>query len=397
MLNKIYKLLQSPIKPVAENAKSGKNRWLYYLTALLITLIVSLICLVFKERIEPVNLVMFYLAGVVFASVYLGFLPALVTTITSVLTFDLVFIPPYWSFTVHDSEYLISFLVFILIATVISQLAASSRQKLLLYVESSKKNEELSEIMHKSNLIAEKEALRNSLLSSIAHDIRTPATTISGYASVLCKNLSEANLDNCELIAKNLYSESLSLIGLIENVLNITKIQSGLNLTKEIIPVDEIIISAVRRTKRKLENYILSLKLDNRIIQIKGDPHLLEQMLINLLENAMKYSPEQSMIEIKTGIVEQSVVISVKDEGPGIPAGEEQKIFDKFYRLKRDEDKQGTGLGLALCKAVTILHDGKIEAKSNLISGTEIEITLPTVTVDDSDSEPEMEKEHYEL
>jgi len=387
MFNKVIKILNSPISSVDKNRILPKTGWLHFVIALLITLIITLICLLFKERIEPVNLSMFYLLGVVFASVYLGFLPAIVTSVTSVLIFDFVFVPPYWSFTVHESEYLISFLVFILIATVISQLAASSRQKLLMYIESSKKNEELSEIMHKSNLVAEKEALRNSLLSSIAHDIRTPATTISGYASVLCKNLSEANLDNCEMIAKNLYSESLSLIGLIENILNITKIQSGINLNREMVPVDEIIISAVRRTKRKLENYILSMKLDNRIIQINGDPHLLEQMIINLLENSVKYSPEQSMIEIKTSIVNQSVVISVKDEGLGIPAGEEQNIFEKFYRLKRDKDKQGTGLGLALCKAVSTLHDGNIEAKRGTVSGTKIIITLPAVIIDDNNAE----------
>lgn len=397
MMKQIIKLLKSPINSVDKAQVTPKTSWLYFIVALLITIIITLICLLFKGRIEPVNLSMFYLLGVVFASVYLGFLPAIVTSVTSVLTFDFVFVPPYWSFTVHESEYLISFMVFILIATVISRLAASSRQKLLLYIESSKKNEELSEIMHRNNIVAEKEALRNSLLSSIAHDIRTPATTISGYASVLCKNLSEANLDNCELIAKNLYLESLSLIGLIENVLNITKIQNGLNLTKEIVPIDEIIISAVRRVKRKLENYILSLKLDNRIIQINGDPNLLEQMLINLLENSIKYSPEKSVIEIKTEVVEQCVIITVKDEGLGIPDGEEQKIFEKFYRLKRDEDKQGTGLGLALCKAVTILHDGKIEAKSNLPAGTVIMITLPAVIIDDSNSEPDMEDNRYEL
>lgn len=391
LFNKIMKILKLPVENIDENRNLSKPGWQHFFVSLLITLIVTIICLFFKERIHPVNLSMFYLAGVVFASVYLGFVPAMLTSVTSVLTFDFIFVPPYWSFTVHESQYLISFLVFILIATVISKLAASSREKLFLYIESSKKNEQLMEIMHKNNLATEKEALRNSLLSSIAHDIRTPATTISGYASVLCKNIKEADLDNCELIAKNLYSESLTLIGLIENVLNITKIQNGLNLTKETVPVDEIIISAVRIVKRKLENYILSMKLDNRMIQVNGDPHLLEQMLINLLENSIKYAPEQSMIEIKTEILDQSVVISVRDEGPGIPAGEEEHIFEKFYRLKRDENKKGTGLGLALCKAVVILHDGKIEAQTGLANGTKILITLPAIIEDDNLDETGMD------
>ena len=503
MKDKFIRLLNFPLA-ASERFASG---WPHYLLALLITLGMTLLCLFFRERIAPVNLSMLYLGGVIFAALYLGFKPGMLTAVTSVLTFDFIFVPPYWTFAVHDSEYLISFLIFILIAAVTSKLAAARREQLHLFRESSARNELLyilnhdlcatisgedvattallhlhnfgyqatflfvpqltencypgpdrtwitdqelsqaqaiydegisrqyasvsyfllqsghglrgvlairdssltpaadnyrlccqvadqvaialdrsliSEVMHQSSLTAEKETLRNSLLSSIAHDLRTPVTSLSGYASVLSKNFRDGNMNNCAFLAEIICAESQNLISLIENTLNITKMQNGLNLQQEILPVDEIILSAARRMKKQLANHLFSLDLDKSVILVKGDPHLLEQLVINLLENAVKYAPEQSVIEISTAVEAGKVLIKIRDEGPGIPSGEENKIFDKFYRLKRDEEKQGTGLGLAMCKAVAVLHGGDISVSTASSRGTTILVCLPVVFEDES-------------
>jgi two-component system sensor histidine kinase KdpD len=222
---------------------------------------------------------------------------------------------------------------------------------------------------HEAQLRAEKEKLRSSLLSSVSHDLRTPLTSIEGAASALVDDPHLPAEARSEL-ARTIQEESQRLNRLVRNLLNMTRLESGgIRLRREWQSLEELIGSALERTRPQLGARTVRTSMPDDLPFVDVDGILVEQVLVNLLENAARHTPEDSDIEITVSAAGQTVRLEVADRGPGVPEGEEERVFDKFYRSSKATGGAGAGLGLAICRAVMQAHGGRIWVKNRTGGG----------------------------
>jgi two-component system sensor histidine kinase KdpD len=229
---------------------------------------------------------------------------------------------------------------------------------------------------HEAQLKVQSEQLRNSLLSSVSHDLRTPLTTIAGSAGTL---LERGRNEDRELL-QGIADEARRLNRLVENLLDMALLDSGtIEINKQWHVLEEIVGSAVEATKRELSNHHLQIAIPEDFPLLYVDGVLMEQVLVNLLDNAARYTPPQSEIEISAQAFDRRAEIRVADNGPGLPAGSESKVFDKFFRATSaaPDSRRGVGLGLAICWAIVEAHGGKITAITRSQGGAEFIIVLP--------------------
>ena len=224
---------------------------------------------------------------------------------------------------------------------------------------------------------ADREQLRNALLSSVSHDLRTPLGAITGAASSLLDLGSGLPQEDRQELLLTIHEEAQRLHRLVTNLLDITRLESGtLQVKKEWVPLEEVVGSALSRLEEPLRGREVRLDLPDTLIPV--DSLLLEQVLVNLLENAAKYSPEGSPVQVSARKEGESVAVSISDEGPGIPPGEEERIFEKLVRGSTPTGRPGAGLGLAICRGIVHAHGGAISAHTRPQGGARFTFTLPT-------------------
>ncbi len=221
----------------------------------------------------------------------------------------------------------------------------------------------------------ETERLRNSLLSSVSHDLRTPLAAITGAVSGVLENNKTLDSHSHELMLIA-YEEAERLNRLVGNLLEMTRLESGVEVDKEWQPLEEVIGTTILRLDRILEHHPLKTQLPDTLPLVPIDGVLIEQVLVNLLENAVKYTPEGTPIELSAHSADKQIVIEVADRGAGLKAGDEQRIFEKFYRA-RPTTTGGVGLGLAICRAIVEAHGGRIWAENRAGGGAIFRFTLP--------------------
>ncbi|MBU6492316.1 MAG: DUF4118 domain-containing protein [Burkholderiales bacterium] len=223
----------------------------------------------------------------------------------------------------------------------------------------------------------ESERLRNSLLSAISHDLRTPLTAIVGFASMLARDEHLPNQTRAELIDA-LYEEALRMNGLVTNLLDMARLQAGgVPLNKQWQMLEEVIGTALRACRLPLAGHHVKVMLAPGLPLLNFDAVLLERLFTNLLENAAKYTPPGSSIDIDVRRDGDQVLATITDNGPGLPPGMETRIFDKFTRGETESAKPGVGLGLAICRAIAEAHGGKIKAENLAGRGARFILSLP--------------------
>jgi two-component system sensor histidine kinase KdpD len=239
---------------------------------------------------------------------------------------------------------------------------------------------QLATQMQQTRVIAETERLRNALLSSISHDLRTPLASITGSAtSLLTYGASYDEPTRVELL-QTIQEESDRLNRFVSNLLDITRLESGrLELNRQWVSIEDVIGTAIARLKPALSRHRVQTLIEPDLPLLRLDFVLMEQVLVNLLDNAAKYSSESSTIMLTARRHHDEVVIEVTDEGTGIAAADLERVFDKFYRVRRgDGQAAGTGLGLSICRGLIEAHGGRIVARSRpATQGTIMQITLP--------------------
>lgn len=217
------------------------------------------------------------------------------------------------------------------------------------------------------------EELRSTLLRAISHDLRTPLTGISGYAELLIKNserLSESKRVN---IYTDIYEDSIWLLKLVENLLYITRFDNdSIVIKQELEFLPDIINDAVLHLGKKKENYNIKTIFSDENLYAKMDAGLIAHVILNLVDNAIKYSPENSTIIVRATRVGSDIEVSVEDEGNGIADEDKAKIFDLFYTVRSSttDSRRGLGLGLALCKSIIKAHSSEIIIRDNIPVGT---------------------------
>jgi len=223
----------------------------------------------------------------------------------------------------------------------------------------------------------ESERLRNSLLSALSHDLRTPLAGLTGLAESL--QMTEPGLSAAQHeIAEELVASAMRMSAQVNNLLDMARFESGeFRLSSSWNSVEEMIGSAVRLSKRILASRTLKTDVPADLPLVKCDAVLIERVLVNLLENAAKYTPPDATVEVVALSVGDEMRVTVADNGPGLRPGTEQEIFNKFSRGVRESAISGVGLGLAICKAIVEAHGGSISATNRGERGAAFTFTLP--------------------
>ena len=322
-------------------------------------------------KIPEANIIAVYILGVLIISIITSsWMYSFLASVISVLAFNFLFTVPRFTLRAYDPSYPVTFGIMFLVALITGSLA--SRMK------------EYARESAQAAMQIEKEQLRADLLRSISHDLRTPLTSISGNASNLLSNENEFSQETRMQIYGDIYDDSMWLIKLVENLLSVTRIEDGrmdLRMSAELM--DEVIAEAMRHTDRNRDGRKIEVSSDEEFILGKMDARLIVQVVINLVDNAVKYTPEGAQIRIHTGKKDGMVVVSVSDTGPGIPDEQKSKVFDMFYTgtNRAADGRRSLGLGLGLCRSIIRAQGGEIWVSDNKPQGAVFTFTLPAEEV----------------
>jgi two-component system sensor histidine kinase KdpD len=487
--------------------------WDRYIWALGTTVICTLIAFAMYPYFELANIVMAYVLGSTIAGVRFGRGPAVVAAVANVLAFDFCFVPPRYTFSVADFQYLVTFGVMLTVTMVIANLMASVRQQTrvagarerrtamlyamsrelaatrgvanmasvavrhvaevfdckavvllpdangrlhyppdppidgsfvkadlsiaqwvvdhgkraglgsdtlpaapALYVALSDERQrlgvlavmpsnprrillpeqrhlletfagqlglameraQLAERAEAARVDAETESLRNTLLASISHDLRTPLAVIAGASGTLAEH--GANLDEGARtsLARSIESKARDMAELVSNVLDLMRFESGqIALRRDWETLDDLVGAALGRVEERLRSYPVEIRIPADLPPVYVDADLIVQTFANLLDNIAKYTPAGTKVHIGARADDDWVRVTVEDEGPGLPPTQRERLFDKFQRGRDEATVVGAGLGLAICRAIVRAHGGEITATDRPGGGARFEFTLP--------------------
>ena len=339
---------------------SERMKWLGYAWAAGATAACTLVGLVLAPWLELVNLALVYLLGVVLVALRWRRGPVLVASILSIAAYNFFFVPPSGTFHVDDPQYLLTFAMMLAVGLIVSGLTDAVRRRAQAQAELA--------------IQAETERIRNALLSSISHDLRTPLAVISGSSSSLAEGGERMAADERRALAQSIFRESQEMSELVGKVLQMTRLESGgLTLERDWCSIGEIAASVLRRLKPRLADHMVMLDLPAELPLARVDGALIEQALANLLENAARHTPPRTLVRVRAHVEGGDLVVSVEDFGPGLPEGELEHLFEKFRHARRG----GAGLGLAICRAIIALHGGRIWAERLPGVGTAFRFSLP--------------------
>ncbi|MFO0948011.1 MAG: sensor histidine kinase KdpD [Planctomycetota bacterium] len=505
----------APSRLNATPAPSPPLPWSAYAWSIAVVLLGTGISWFLYPFLSPLNLIMIYLVGVVIVSARLGRGPSILASILSVVAFDFLFIPPFFTFAVDDTEYLLTFVIMLFTGLVISTLTdrvrrqaefayqrarrtsalygmsrelasmstlgemisaavrhvgdafsaevtlhlpdpqgrlhlwgAGEKQSVAphdlgvvqwvyehgeraglgtdtlpgartLYLPIQAVNRRIGVIgiqpaqagrrldtdqlrfleafadqlaiaierVHLTNevetalLQAESERMRNSLLSAVSHDLRTPLTAIAGASSTLIEASDALSKETRLELAETIFEEAERLNRLVGNLLEMTRLDAGaIVVHKEWQPLEEVLGVALQRLHRQLVGREVHSELAPDLPPVPLDGVLMEQVFVNLLENAAVHTPPGTPIELSATCGGEWIQVNVADRGPGLPTGEERRIFDKFHQIERSQGRGGVGLGLAICKGIVEIHGGRIWAENRPGGGVVFSFTLPLAT-----------------
>lgn len=230
---------------------------------------------------------------------------------------------------------------------------------------------------HRARLDTEAERLRNSLLSAVSHDLRTPLAAIVGSSSTLVELGDKIGEAARHELAESILDEGERLNRQVANLLDMTRLENGsLEAHKEWQPVEEVIGVVLDRLHRLLKAFPVETRLEPRLPPVPMDGRLIQQVLVNLLENAIKYSPSGTPITLSVWRAAEGVVVEVADRGPGMLPADLERAFTRFYRAPSAAQGQGVGLGLAICKGIMGLHGGRIHAQNRPDGGLAVRFSL---------------------
>ncbi len=288
----------------------------------------------------------------------------LAAAILSALVWDFFFIPPVYNFHISSTEDSLMLLMYFIVALLNGVLTFQIRkgQKEILHHEK------------KQNTLK----FYNTLLNSLSHELRTPIATIIGASDNLISNRKNISEDNQKQLLDEISIASLRLNQQVENLLNMSRLESGIIQPKlDWCDVKEMVYAVISRLDEQLQNHKVEVNIKDEVPLFKLDVGLMEQVLYNLLYNASVYTPKNSVIKISITCERDNFLMIVEDNGNGFPADEINKVFDKFYRINPMQTK-GTGLGLSIVKGFVEAHGGKIGLKNIPSGGAIFTIEIPT-------------------
>lgn len=341
--------------------------WKELLYSLLILGIATFIGLLFSYLgFTEANIITIYLLAILLASlVTTSRWCSLINSLACVLIFNFLFTEPRFTLHAYEKGYPVTFAIMFIASWITGTLAVRVK-------EHGKKAAE-------AELLAQKEQLRANLLRSISHDLRTPLTSISGNASNLLSNSSSFDELTMKQIYSDIYDDAMWLINLVENLLSVSRMEDGkmiLHIQTEL--VDEIVSEALQHIDKRSIEHDIKVVNEDEFLLAKMDGRLIVQVIINLVDNAIKYTPKGTEILVRVKKENDWVYLEVADTGKGIADSEKERVFEMFYTGNATADsRRSIGLGLFLCKSIVEAHGGKLKLFDNVPHGSVFQFSLP--------------------
>ncbi|QHB56204.1 DUF4118 domain-containing protein [Ralstonia solanacearum] len=411
---------RADVRDTAQRAAAeADGTWLRpaYLAACVYVGAATLLSSLVRPVFDLANIVMLFLAAVVAVAMRHGRGPAALASVLSVALFDFFFVPPRYSFAVSDVQYLLTFAVMLAIGLLVGQLTAGLREQAEVAVQREaaaralyEAARELSAALTLDQIVSiggrfvnatfggrcaffflgpdgrlglvriESERLRNSLLAAVSHDLRTPLTGLVGMAETLLRTpppLSPLQAEAAEAIGE----QARRMRVMVTNLLDMARLQNhDIKLRLEWQSIEELVGAALKGTPLPAHTVVVDDLADLPLQRCDGP--LMERVLSNLLENAGKFAPTGTEVRLSAGVVHDTVRgdemhVRVRDHGPGVPAGAERVIFEKFTRGDKESATGGVGLGLAVCEAIVSAHGGRIWVETPADGGACFVVALP--------------------
>lgn len=281
-----------------------------------------------------------------------GYIYGIVSALISVLAVNFAFTFPYFSFDFTIPENIVSVIILFVVTGITCSLTAKVKHQELLKAES------------------EKERMRANLLRAVSHDLRTPLTTIYGSGSALLENYGELSDNQKKQILKNICEDSRWLNRMVENLLSITKLDGGnVEVLKTDTVLDELIDSVLVKFEKRYPDSKVEVDLPDDFVSIPMDALLIEQVLLNILENAVQHAIGMSKLQLKVLINKNKAVFEISDDGCGIPEEKRAGIFSGVYTVPSDRKKNNAGIGLSVCASIIKAHGGEIAVENRKSGG----------------------------
>ena len=329
-------------------------------------LIVAGACYLLSGFIDYKVVAFLMLVTLSFLSLFFKIFPVLIAALVSAFIWNYFFIPPRFTLHVDSAEDFFLLIMYLIIAMVHAVLTYRIRQ-----IEKVMGNKE-----QKANLLK----LYTTLLNSLSHELRTPIATIIGATDNLLMNNNKLTEENKLNLLTEVSVASLRLNQQVENLLNMSRLESGfIQVKKDWCDVNELVYASLKRLEEDLKKHTIKVEVADTLPLFRLDAGLMEQVLYNLLYNAMIYTPENSTIVIDMKCIDNNCLITVEDNGKGFPPEEIELAFDKFYRLKNSKTG-GTGLGLSIVKGFVEAHSGAVTLQNKDSGGASFAIAIPAET-----------------
>lgn len=378
-----------------------RKKFLGYIVAVIVIAAATAVLRIFGNHINPTTVALAFLLIVVFLATAWGPRPAIVASLLGVACFNFFFLPPLHTFVIADPENWVAVFAFLITAITVGQLSARAKRRAeeanaarsqseALYRELQETFEQASQ----TKALKQSERLKSALLDAVTHDLRTPLASIKASVTTLLDDQTlSADQNSQSRLNKAERREMLEVIDeecdrlnrFIGGLIELARIEAGeMHLRRQWGAVDEIISAALVRAEALTRGHKVSLDIEAELPTVRVDERAVSEVVYTLVDNAIKFAPPDTVIEIaakRSG--DSHVEMSVEDQGAGIPAHLRQRVFDKFFRATRDGDistqqPSGTGMGLAIARGIIEAHNGRIWIESGANNkGTRVLFTLP--------------------
>lgn len=312
--------------------------------------------------------IVYVLAVMLVARFTTGYVPGIVASLIGVVCVNYVFTYPYMTLNFSIDGYPITFVGMMVVSSVTSTLTTRMKKQ--------------SKILHEREKLlmeAEKETMRANLLRAVSHDLRTPLTGIIGLADAYLQNTEQLTEEQKSAMVNNISEDANWLLNMVENLLSVTRIRVGdAQMAKSPEPLEEVVSEALQRFRKRLPQADVRVKVPDEFVMVPMDAMLIEQVIINLLENAVYHSATKEPIDFYVEKQDGEVVFHIRDHGQGIPPDRLEVIFDGAGSDTNEsgDSHKGMGIGLTICKTIVTAHHGTIWA-ANREQGAELVFTLP--------------------
>lgn len=347
----------APFPPVGR-----ATQWRQAGRALLVVAACTAVAWQLERWFDSINLILIYMGGVVLVALTSVRTASWTAIGLSIFAFDLIFVPPRWSLKPTDAQHYFTLLVMVGVGLLVTELTERLRRQ--------------ARRTAAAAVEAQTERLRNTLLSGLSHDFRTPLTTIVGATTSLLEQGAALDEPHRRGLLESVLREAQRMHAMSSRLLDLTRLEEGAVEPRcEWCPADEPVEEVVQAIGPRLAGHRLQVHTDADAV-VWCDPTLVEQALVNLVDNALRHTPPGGTIVVGIAVDRERWRLTVQDSGPGVPPGEEERVFRKFHRAPcADSSGERTGLGLALCAAIARLHGGEIHVAN--APGARFAMTLP--------------------